>query len=174
MKKLNQFFVIITTISVTAAFAAKMDDDIPLADLSPAVQKTIKSKVGNGQIKEIEVETEEGKSYYEVDFVKGDKRLEFNVDMNGKALTEPRTVTQRFTDRTRELADNMVEKDLRLDDLPTAVKKTVVNETSGASIKEIDREKHDGITFYEVEYVKDDNRKEIVLDTDGKVTKRNE
>lgn len=174
MKNFNKSLVILTTISISVAFAAKMDDDIPLADLSPAVQKTIKNKVGQGTIKEIEVETEEGKSYYEVDFVSGDKRLEFNVDMNGKALTEPRTVTQRFTDRTKELADNMVEKDLRLDDLPKAVKKTVVAETSGAVIKEIDREKHDGIVFYEVEYVKDDNRKEIVLDNDGRVTKRNE
>lgn len=59
-----------------------------MSKLPAAVQATVKAQTAGGTIKEIEKETEEGKTFYEVDFMKGSDRQEIKVDESGKVMSE--------------------------------------------------------------------------------------
>jgi hypothetical protein len=60
-------------------------------------------------------------------------------------------------------------EDVKLDELPPAVKQTVERETKGAAVKEIERDEEDGKIVYEVEYTKAGNRYELHVGPTGKV-----
>ena len=60
-------------------------------------------------------------------------------------------------------------EDVKLDELPPAVKQTVERETKGATVKEIERDEEDGKIVYEVEYTKAGNRYELHVGATGKV-----
>ena len=60
---------------------------------------------------------------------------------------------------------------ISIDKVPAAVKTAIEKETAGNKITEISKEKHRGITIYEVDYVKDGKKREVSFTEDGKVTK---
>ena len=60
-------------------------------------------------------------------------------------------------------------EDVKLDELPPAVKQTVERETKGAVVKEIERDDEDGKIVYEVEYTKAGTRYEMHVGATGKV-----
>jgi hypothetical protein len=60
-------------------------------------------------------------------------------------------------------------EDVKLDELPPAVKQTVERETKGAIVKEIERDEEDGKIVYEVDYTKGGNRWEMHVGATGKV-----
>ena len=61
------------------------------------------------------------------------------------------------------------EKKLALKDLPTAVQKTVQDELKGAEIKNIGKEKEDGIVQYEVETMLNGKHRDFNVDAKGKL-----
>jgi uncharacterized membrane protein YkoI len=60
-------------------------------------------------------------------------------------------------------------EDVKLDELPPAVKQTVERETKGAAVKDIERDEEDGKIVYEVEYTKAGSRWELHVGATGKV-----
>ena len=61
------------------------------------------------------------------------------------------------------------EKKLALKDLPPAVQKTVHDELKGAEIKNIGREKEDGVVQYEVETMLNGKHRDFNVDIKGKL-----
>jgi hypothetical protein len=61
------------------------------------------------------------------------------------------------------------EKKIQRSDLPSAVEKTVVEQSQGAKIRGFNQETENGATYYEVELVVDGHSKDVLMDKDGKV-----
>lgn len=70
------------------------------------------------------------------------------------------------------LADD--DDDLTIDQLPKAARDTVVRETKGGTITEIDRENEKGKVYFEVEFTQNNKRFEIHVAEDGKLLRRKE
>jgi uncharacterized protein YpmB len=64
--------------------------------------------------------------------------------------------------------------EVSIDQVPPAVRATIERETRGGRIKEIERERKNGRIVYEVEFVRDGKEREIHVDSDGKVLKRDD
>ena len=61
------------------------------------------------------------------------------------------------------------DKDVSINQLPTAVKVAVQNETAGGTIKEIEKKQCCGNAAYKVEYRKDGRKVEVVFAEDGTI-----
>lgn len=59
------------------------------------------------------------------------------------------------------------EKIITLKEAPAAVQATILKETAGAEIKEIEEEVENGKTVYSVEFIKDGKKKEANISADG-------
>ena len=68
-------------------------------------------------------------------------------------------------------ADGQEEK-VALDQVPAAVKATILKEAAGAKITEVERETKDGKTIYEAEFLRDGREIEIQIAPDGTVLGR--
>jgi len=66
-------------------------------------------------------------------------------------------------------AQTKAEKKLTLKDLPTAVQKTVQDQTKGAEIKGLSKETANGQTLYEVESVVKGKTRDFIVDAKGAV-----
>jgi hypothetical protein len=67
------------------------------------------------------------------------------------------------------------DENVNLDDLPAAVKATILKEANGATIKEIEREKgKDGKIVYEAEWIENGKEVEITVAEDGTLLEREE
>jgi uncharacterized membrane protein YkoI len=64
----------------------KMEEILAMKDLPPAVQKTVKAKSAGGKIEELELETEDGKTFYEIEFKKDGKEHKLKVAKDGTIL----------------------------------------------------------------------------------------
>jgi hypothetical protein len=61
------------------------------------------------------------------------------------------------------------EKKIKRSDLPTAVEKTVVEQSKGATVKGFNEEKENGQTTYEVEMMVNGHSKDVQMDVNGVV-----
>ncbi len=59
------------------------------------------------------------------------------------------------------------EEAVTLDQVPEAVKATILTEAGGATLTEIERETEDGAVVYEAEFEKDGKKMEITVAEDG-------
>ncbi|MBE3133791.1 MAG: hypothetical protein IMZ55_09970 [Acidobacteria bacterium] len=64
------------------------------------------------------------------------------------------------------------EKKVTIDQVPAAVKDTIVKEAGGNTITEIEEETKDGVTTYEAEWKADGKEIEIKVAADGKLLKK--
>lgn len=76
-------------------FELKVDEDgkvleieeaMKMEELPPAVQATVKTETTGADIKELVLETEEGKTFYEVEFEKDGKEHEVKIAEDGTVL----------------------------------------------------------------------------------------
>jgi uncharacterized membrane protein YkoI len=68
------------------------DDDksvkVKLEDLPEAVRKTLKREAGDGKIKEIEKETDDGRTVYEAEVIIDGSKYEIEIAENGKLISK--------------------------------------------------------------------------------------
>lgn len=69
-------------------------------------------------------------------------------------------------------AGNADEEEVTLDQVPAAVKATILKEAAGAEIKEVERETKDGKTIYEAEFLLDGAEIELEIAPDGTLLAR--
>jgi uncharacterized membrane protein YkoI len=62
------------------------EEILAMEDLPPAVRETVKAESGGGKIKELALETEGGKTFYEVEFEKDGKEHEVKIAEDGTVL----------------------------------------------------------------------------------------
>lgn len=64
----------------------EIEESMKMEDLPPAVQETVKAESAGGKIKELVLETEKGKTFYEVEFKKDGKEYEVKIAEDGTVL----------------------------------------------------------------------------------------
>ncbi len=139
---------------------------VSLDQVPAAVKAAIEKESQGSEVKEIEKETEDGKTVYSVEFLKGKEKSEIEVAEDGKVLKRE---TEEEDDDDEDEGDEQDVK-VSLDQVPAAVKASIEKESQGARIEEIEKETADGKTVYSVEFIKE--RPEIEVAEDGKVLKR--
>ncbi|NQT87413.1 PepSY-like domain-containing protein [bacterium] len=113
--------------------------------------------------------TEGGKTFYEAEFEAGGKEVEIKVAPDGKLLG--REIEDEDDDEDGD-DDDDDEEAVSIDQVPAAVKATILKEAAGAKIEEIEKETKGGKTVYEAEFVVGGKEVEIEVAPDGKLLKR--
>lgn len=134
---------------LTNVLAAKK---LTLADLPPAVQKTVQAELQGGEIKSIGKETEHGVAQYEVETMVNGKHRDINVDTKGALL--------------------VVEEETTIDSIPAAAKAAILKKVAYGKLGMVELFKKGGETMYEAAYTAKNGRKhEALFKADGTETK---
>jgi uncharacterized membrane protein YkoI len=145
----------------------KVEDEekVTLDQVPAAVKDTILKEAKGAKIEAIEKETKKGESVYEAEFLAEGKEVEIRVASDGKLLKEE-------AEDEDEDEENEEEGNVTLDQVPPAVKATLLKEANGAKITEIEKETKNGKTVYEAEFVAGGKTVEVKVASDGKLLKR--
>jgi len=145
-------------------------------ELPDAVAGALAKLAGDAKIKEIEkveihaavkvVKLRKVRVVYEAEFIKDGKKVEVKIAENGKFLGKE--VDDDGDDDEDDDGDND-EKEISLDQVPAAVKATILKEAGGKRIKEIEVETRGGKKIYEAEWVVGGKEVEIKVASDGKL-----
>jgi uncharacterized membrane protein YkoI len=127
---------------------------IKLEDAPPAIQKTLKREAAGSAIGEIEVETEDGKTTYEVHVTIDGKAYEIQVAEDGTLIGK------------NLKTDDDDEVKIKFSEAPAAVQKTLKREASGAAIETVTRQAEDKTT-YEADVTIDGKIYEVIVAADG-------
>ncbi|MGD8240889.1 MAG: PepSY domain-containing protein, partial [Armatimonadota bacterium] len=127
------------------------EEQVSLGDVPAAVRVTIEKAAKGGTIREIERETENGQVVYEAEIAIGGKVLEVEIDANGKVLGWEAEDDEEDEDDENEVEDDDDDENLTLEQLPAAVKATILKAAHGGKIKEIELENEGGKPVYEAE-----------------------
>jgi len=141
--------------------------ELSLDEVPAPVKATILKEAKGAKIKEVEKETKGATITYEAEFEADGKEVEIQVAPDGKLLG--REDAEKDDD---EDDDDEDEAKVSIDQVPAAVKATILKEAQGAKIKEIEKETKNGRTVYEAEFVADGKEVEIQVAPDGKLLKR--
>ena len=123
--------------------------------------KKIEKEVVYAEIKLAELETQE--TIYEAKINKDGGEIEIKVDASGVILG----IEKEDDDGDDEGEEDEDEIEVSIDQVPSAVKATILREAQGNPIEEIEQENEDGQTIYEAEITVDGQEVEIKVSQDG-------
>ncbi|MFQ6133455.1 MAG: PepSY domain-containing protein [Armatimonadota bacterium] len=158
-----------------AAWSGGDDDEeqVSLDQVPPAVKATILKAAEGGTITEIEVETENGQTVYEAEVIIDGKEVDILVAPDGALLGKEVEGDEEEDEEEVEVEaddddDEEGEEELvALEDVPAAVKATILKEAGDGTIEEIERETENGQVVYEAEVVIDGEEVDIEVAADG-------
>ena len=113
------------------AISAKEPQGITLSELPPRAQQTIKAELQGAQVGEIEKDTADGKTFYDVVLARGEASRHLTVDAQG----------------------NLIRAQVALTDTPAAVQKVIQSQVGKNKIGDIDRTSEDGETIFSVDLI---------------------
>ena len=145
-----------------------MGDDITVSiDAVPAaVKATILAQAQGNAIREIEMETENGQTVYEAEVIIDGQETDILVAADGTLLG---TEVDDEADDDDDEDEDEEEQDvlMSLEELPEAVRATLLKEAPNAEIKELEKETEDGRTQYAADVVIDGQLFDIEIAPDG-------
>lgn len=119
-----------------------------LARQPAAVQKTIEAQLGDGRLRSVDKDEEDGDVTYDVEIVRQGKTRSFTVGANGELLD-----TEVF-----------------LEELSAPVQAAIKKKVGGATLGEINKSVADGEISYYVELIGGGKTRTFTLDAGGKLT----
>lgn len=131
------------------------EEEVTLDQVPAAVKATIVRESVGGKITEIERETENGKTIYEVEFLLNGKEIEIKVAPDGTLLG--REVEGEGDD----------EDDLTIDQVPEPARGALFKLAGDANIVKAEREREHGVLVYEAEWVENGTKHEAAVTADG-------
>ncbi|MHC4982977.1 MAG: PepSY-like domain-containing protein [Planctomycetota bacterium] len=149
-------------------------------DLPEPVARALAKAAGDGKVRVIEkieylaeikvVKLKKPKIAYEVKFRKDGRMREVKWDSKGKVLTrEEDEEAEEEEEEGEGEGEQESEELLTIDQVPAAVRATILKEAGDAELKEIERETKGGQTIYEAEWVAQGETIEIKVAPDGKL-----
>ena len=135
--------------------AARADEKVDLDKVPKAVVDAVKARFPDAEIKGAEKETEDGKTYYELEIL--NKKDEIDVELTPDG----------------DIAE--IEKEIEYKDLPKAVSKALEDKYPKAEFDEVEEvtkveKKTEKLAFYEVQVKTADKKHlEVEVDPDGKI-----
>ena len=153
--------------------AKNMFTELKFEDLPQAVQNTVKQHAGAAKVRDIDREDRTGRTIYEVEFDRNGEEQEIHVAENGTLVSDE---AASLTGPDRDDADNdrtrvRAMASPKFSELPPAVQKTVQQHGAQTEIEDIDRERENGKTYYEVEFRREGPNREIRVAEDGTLMK---
>ena len=147
---------------------------LPLAEAPKAVQATVRKVAGKTPVKEVEHVQAGKRVMYEAGWQIEDEKIEIEVAPDGKLLN--RTVEKVKKEEKKEKKKAKDDDDgeeneekVTLDEVPAAVRATILKAVGKNRIKEIEKETKDGRTIYEAGWKAGDQEIEIKVSPGGKV-----
>jgi uncharacterized membrane protein YkoI len=133
-----------------------------LADLPPAVQQTVRNEARGREIGDVDRESWQGRTVYEVEFRAKGSNPRIHVAEDGTLA--------RGEESRRGVRDAFL--GTQLSDTPAAVQATIQREAAGRGINDVDVERRTGQVVYEVE-IRDPQSGvfQLHVDADGKILK---
>ena len=155
------------TLSATAFAQEKKDESnevkMKFDQVPAAVRETLTREAKGGKIDTVDKETRDGKTVYEADVKIDGKNWELLVSEDGKLLSKKEDNEEDEKDKKHD------EVKVSMDQLPDAVKVTLMKEAGGGKIGEIAKETKDGKTVYEADVTIDGKEWELKIGEDGKL-----
>ncbi|HOD51509.1 MAG TPA: PepSY-like domain-containing protein [Candidatus Hydrogenedentes bacterium] len=157
--------VIALVAGVVAISGALAEEEVALDQLPPAARAMIQQHAEQGQIVEIEKETEDGRVVYEAEIVVNGKETEIQVSANGELLE---------TETEVEDKDAEDEASISWGRLPKAVQEAFTKAIPAIRIDRVTRETEDGVVVYEAEYTVEGTPREAEVLEDGQILETSE
>jgi len=149
------------------------ESEVSLADLPDAVKTAINLAAGGSEIEEISQEVtyavvelialDKPQTSYEAEVTINGKKIDIKVSADGTILSKE--VKCDHEDKADD--DNEDEELVSIDQVPAAVKATILAEAGTGTIKEIEIENEDGQTIYDADVIIDGQEVEIKVSADG-------
>lgn len=161
MKKNLGIIAILTAFGISA-FAEKITE----TQLPAAVQRTLNQQKGTDTVKDIEKETRNGQTVYEVELNRRGLNPKIVIAEDGSLVRDARANDTPGAGPAWARVPTM-----RLEDVPPAVRKTIEQQAAGRKVADIDRETWDGKTVFEVEFAQTGRNEQIHVSEDGRIVK---
>jgi len=159
--------VLIGMTVVAASVADGTEEAVTLKDCPKVVQKTLKRESKAAKIVEIEKEEVDGKTIYEAEVMIDGKEYDVAVAPCGTLLSKILEGAEEEDGEEADAEEEEEEVEVKLADLPKSVRKTLMRESGGGAIEEIEREQEGGKTVFEAEVEIDEREYEIEIAKDG-------
>lgn len=137
--------------------------------LPPVVQNSVRAEAGAAAISGITQFENGGSPVYEIHFVNRDVYPPLYVAADGSVLTSNMTVAVGASEESLEAATGSGASDIKMDDLPTEVVKTIRHSAPTAEVDSITRLKSTGDVFYEVRFKDPTHNPSLLVRDDGKL-----
>jgi uncharacterized membrane protein YkoI len=143
---------------------APFDPMIPIETLPAAVRETIKHEAAGRPIADIDRETWQGRTVYEVEFKASGRNPQIHVAEDG-------TIVRAEQPRGSELGTSIrsLFMGTQLEDTPPVVQETIRREARDRAIRDIDLERRSGQRIFEVEIDDGRNGFQIHVAEDGRI-----
>jgi len=155
--------LVVSMIGVTAAFSATARDReesaekrVSFEQLPRAVKTAIHKATKRAKIGEIEKQSEDGKTVYEVEASRSGVAFELTFDEHGTLINfeiddqeDAHADGDEEEDEEKEESDADKEQITSLDKIPTAARQALVKLAGKAKIEEVESESENGVKLYE-------------------------
>ena len=146
-----------------------------LSETPAAVQATVKRLVSSAQIEDVDVESKNGQTVYDVEVKQEGLNRHLKIAENGALMADSNDKSSKgLGERVREtLGLDRSDSTLTLDQVPAAVQKTIRDNCDVGTLKPIKRETRNGRAQYDVEYEKAGKNLRLTVGEDGAILKDN-
>jgi len=158
------------------SLAAASAEKIQMDQLPQDVKNTLQASKGEDVVKQIEKETKDGKTVYEVEFQSPGLNPKMRIAADGQVIKDSR-LGARERDRGNKTSNANKGllfpriSTLRINDLPEKVQVTAREQAAGREIVDIDKEKLNGQIVYEVEFAQAGRNGQVYINEQGFVVK---
>jgi hypothetical protein len=161
----------------------EMEAKIDKGNIPDAVAKALSKAAEGAEIKAVEQQTayfvikavklDSPETAYTADLVKDGKQSEIKIAVNGNVLEKSEWKKPEGKDEKKcEGKEEKDEQEVTIDQVPPAVKATILKEAGSGTIKEIEQNIKDGKTIYGADIIIDGNKFEIKVSSDGNLLKK--
>jgi uncharacterized membrane protein YkoI len=126
-------------------------EKVQLEQLSPEAQRAIRAQVGSERIEDIDRETRNGRTVYEVAFKRNGQHTEIRVEDPGTAVAAPAA------------SSGLGSRKIGYSELPANVKAAADAHLAGAEVNDVDRQVRNGQVTYEIGYKRNNGRQQELL-----------
>ena len=145
---MRSIFIVIVAAAVFLGSIFAVEKKIGAKDLPPAVQKAVPRQTKGAEIKGYNLETEKGKTFYEVETMLNGKSRDLLFDASG-ALVE-------------------VEEEIALDSIPSAAKAAIEKRAANGKVNKVESVTRGQSVSYEAEITSmTGKRSEVAVQADG-------
>ena len=168
-QKVIRSIAIAGTSALLVAAVSADDQKVELSAVPAPVKAVIGQHTAQGAtVSEIELENEDGKQVYSVEFMKDGKKTEFEISADGKSVKEDREDADEKEGKDDD-DDEGEEQAIEAAAVPAAVKSAVDGQAKGAAIEKWTKETGDGAVAYEAEYKAGDRKHSVKVAEDGSI-----